>query len=111
MSLIDRAKKHYTDQLNSCIEVPEWGEKDKPLKVYYDPPTLNESFMLNAKSENNYQLMLCHLIARKAKDANGERLFEDTHAIELYRGVDERVVSYIGLAMKNHVSVKEQVKN
>lgn len=111
MSLIDRVKEHHNAQINSCIEVPEWGDEDQPLKIFYDPPTLKETFAFNSKADNNYQLMLCHMIVRKARDEDGNSLFKESDAQALYTNADERVVARIGLQMKNHLSVADQVKN
>ena len=34
MSAIDNAKKHFAEQDVKVIEVPEWGDENKPLKIY-----------------------------------------------------------------------------
>ena len=41
-SPIERAKAHFKAQSVKTIEVPEWGEADKPLVIYVTPITLAE---------------------------------------------------------------------
>lgn len=111
MSIIERIKEQYEGQKRSLIEVEEWGEKDKPLQIFYDPPTLSDSHLFSKKSDGNSHLALCQMIVRKALDENGNPLFGEGDVQALYANADERVVSRIGLQMKQHLDVNDQVKN
>ncbi|WP_027833827.1 hypothetical protein [Maritalea myrionectae] len=111
MSIIERITKQYEDQKRSVIEVEEWGEGDQPLCIFYDPPTLSDSHLFNKKSDGNSHLALCQMIVRKAMDEDGNLLFSEGDAQSLYTFADERVVSRIGLQMKQHHNVADQVKN
>ena len=46
MKAIERAKAHFAEQDVKVIEVAEWGEDDKPLKIYSKPLTLAETSKL-----------------------------------------------------------------
>ena len=111
MSVIDRIKQHYQSQTRSKLLVAEWGDENGPFEIYYDPPTLKDAHLLNTKSNGNYHLALCTMIVRKALDKNGDAIFQEGDAVTLYGNSDDRIVSRIGLEMKNHLSVEEQAKN
>jgi hypothetical protein len=40
-SLLEQAKHHFQEVIQGqglhCIEIPEWGEQDKPAKIYFRP--------------------------------------------------------------------------
>lgn len=111
MSIIDLIKKQYDAQKGSMIEVEEWGEKDKPLQIYYDPPTLRDTHVFNEKAKGNAYLAICQMIVRKACDQDGNLLFSEADTQTLYTNADEKVVSRIGMQMKQHMSVADQAKN
>jgi hypothetical protein len=111
MSIIERITKQYEDQKRSVIEVEEWGDENGPFCIYYDPPTLKDAHWLSVKSDGNAHLALCQMIARKSLDEDGNRIFDDSDAQTFYAKSDDRVISRIGLQMKRHLNVAEQVKN
>ena len=53
MSVIDNAKKHFAEQDVKVIEVPEWGEDDKPLRIFSKPLTLAETSKLYKMSKED----------------------------------------------------------
>ena len=40
MSVLNRAKQHFSDRMDEtmeCVEVPEWGDENGPAKIWYRP--------------------------------------------------------------------------
>ena len=53
MSIIDKAAAQFRERLSGelkYVECAEWGEKDKPLKVYYKPAI---NFKAQEKCQNH----------------------------------------------------------
>lgn len=110
--IIDRARAHYTAHGTQNIEVPEWGEKDKPLIVYWTPITLAERQKIMARMrENQTYDAMSYAIILKALDAKGEPLFtlDDKHA--LMHSVDGAVVDRLVSAIMASPTVEEMEKN
>ncbi len=76
MSAIDNAKKHFAEQDVKVIEVPEWGEDDKALKIYSKPLTLAETSKLYKMSKEDDLTMMAYVLIYKALDENGDKLFD-----------------------------------
>ena len=76
MSVIDNAKKHFAEQDVKVIEVPEWGEDDKPLRIFSKPLTLAETSKLYKMSKEDDLTMMAYVLIYKALDENGDKLFD-----------------------------------
>ncbi len=57
-----------------CIEVPEWGTKTKPLKLYAYPLTVNDVMALDGKYTSNTEQNVMQMI-RQCMDAKGDPFF------------------------------------
>ena len=95
MSIIDRAKEHMEDQGISKIEVPEWGEKDKPLIIFYRPLTVADKRKLAKFAIRSDPIVFVETLILKALDSQGKNMFtiEDKRALRLE--VDGEVVERI----------------
>ena len=92
MSAIERAKKHFEDQDVKVIEVAEWGEDDKPLKIYSKPLTLAETSKLYKMSKEDDLTMMAYVLIYKALDDNGEKLFDLGDKNALVNSVDREIL-------------------
>ena len=92
MSAIERAKKHFEDQDVRVIEVAEWGEDDKPLKIYSKPLTLAETSKLYKMSKEDDLTMMAYVLIYKALDDNGEKLFDKDNKNALLNSVDREIL-------------------
>ena len=92
MSAIERAKKHFEDQDVRVIEVAEWGEDDKPLKIYSKPLTLAETSKLYKMSKEDDLTMMAYVLIYKALDDNGEKLFDLGDKNALLNSVDREIL-------------------
>src|SRR6056300_1847939 len=92
MSAIDNAKKHFAEQDVKVIEVPEWGEDDKSLKIYSKPLTLAETSKLYKMSKDDDLTMMAYVLIYKALDENGEKLFDLSDKRALLNDVDQQIL-------------------
>jgi len=92
MKAIENAKKHFAEQDVKLIEVPEWGEEDKPLKIYSKPLTLAETSKLYKMSKDDDLTMMAYVLIYKALDENGDKLFDLQDKNALLNNVDREVL-------------------
>ena len=97
MGRISAQYKVSRDVLHGPIEVPEWGEGDKPLLIYYRALNLNEQESIH-KHTGTLKALAQTLITR-ALDSEGNHLFKPVHMTELMKMADAEVISDIIIAM------------
>lgn len=115
MAVIDAVRRHYAAQLGAnrrYIDVAEWGEPDKPLRIYWRPLTLAEKARVfpagRAMSETDW----AELVVAKAEDEAGALIFPDPgDAHYLKVNADQSVVTRIGLAIGANTTVPDATKN
>ena len=105
MSVIDKAAAQFRERLSGelkFVECPEWGEKDKPLKVYYKPA-------INFKAQEKiYALVnagksseaVCQTLIIRALDEEGNHLFRQTDMPKFMHEVDPEIVAGIVTQMQ-----------
>ena len=93
MKAIDRATAHFKEMLSQDLKgpvnVPEWD-----LDVYWHPTnTLNEeSVIIELQQQGKTTEALVMSLIIKAKDADGNKLFELNDKMKLMRSVDPAVI-------------------
>ena len=97
MSVIDNAKKHFAEQDVKVIEVPEWGEDDKPLRIFSKPLTLAETSKLYKMSKEDDLTMMAYVLIYKALDESGEKLFTIADKKTLLERVDRDVLIRVSM--------------
>jgi hypothetical protein len=110
-SPIERAKAHFKAQSVKTIEVPEWGEADKPLLIYVTPLTLAEKRKLFNGAKENDLGVLVDCIIMKAKDGSGANVFTLEHKRDLLNGVDPDIVARIANEILTGPSQDDLLKN
>ena len=110
MSVIDKAKAHFDSLEIKEIEIPEWSEGEKVLKVYAKPLTLAEMSKLQKLAKDDDVALMAYCLIYKALDADGEKVFDlsDKHA--MMNNVDKYVLARVAMEIMSTPSVEEQVK-
>jgi len=111
MSAIDNAKKHFAEQDVKVIEVPEWGDENKPLKVYSKPLTLAETSKLYKMSKEDDLTMMAYVLIYKALDENGDKLFDLADKNALLNQVDGEILVGVATQIMGQEPIEETKKN
>lgn len=102
-AVLSRAKAHYSSLDARRIEVPEWGEGDKPLVVTFTALTIGErSRIFRADDRGNPPdgpTACVRALILKALDEKGARLFSQMDEKALTYDVDSGVVGRIARAI------------
>jgi len=100
MSVIEKATAQYRDLISGelqFVEVPEWGEPDEPLKIYFKP-ALNfkaQGKILSLfKQDKDEEAVVMSLII-KALDEDGKHIFNDSDMQSLLHEVHPQIVNRI----------------
>lgn len=97
------------DELHQ-IEVPEWGEPGKPLVIHYRRATLRQISEAGKRSDDQFVLN-ARLVAMKALDDKGTRLFTSADTQFLLDEADPSVIARIANAISGGVSAEEAEGN
>ncbi len=93
----------------ASLVVPEWGEEDAPLVVYWSPFTLGDHVrVFGAEDKKRDAGVYAWVLARKAEDAGGKKLFaeqEDLHILK--HQADGQIVRRVAEAIMTAPSVQE----
>ena len=115
MSVIERATANFRDKLSGelqFVEVPEWGEPDNPLKIYFKP-ALNfkaQGKILALFKQDKDEEAVCQSLIIKALDKDGKHLFKQTDMPNLLHDVDPQIVTRILGEMNSQLDDAETLK-
>ena len=114
--VLKRAKAHFSSLNRQSMEVPEWGEGDQPLTIYWQPWTLFQKDQLYQSEERLGLALVARAIVMKAEDDDGRKLFSDGDEKVLMREASASVLSRIAAQLGPDVAlsseaVSEAVKN
>lgn len=111
MKAIERAKSHFAEQDVKVIEVAEWGEENKPLKIYAKPLTLAETSKLYKMSKNDDLTMMAYVLIYKALDENGDKLFTLDDKGSLLNNVDQEILVKVATQIMGQEPIEDVKKN
>ena len=111
MKAIERAKAHFAEQDVKVIEVAEWGEDDKPLKIYSKPLTLAETSKLYKMSKEDDLTMMAYVLIYKALDDNGDKLFDLSDKNAFLNNVDREILVDVATQIMGQESIENTKKN
>jgi len=97
------------EKLAGPINVPEWGEGDKPLQIFYRPMNLSEQDAIFKYVNEGSLKSLAQTLIQRACDTDGNKLFKPVHMTELMKMADGDVISRICTAMSD--DDEDQEKN
>ncbi|TAK50236.1 MAG: hypothetical protein EPO23_03250 [Xanthobacteraceae bacterium] len=106
---LQAAVDHYKALGTLSLEVPEWVVDGKPLTIFWDPMTLEESARF-AKGDGGV-LTFIDVIVAKALDSSGAKMFTIEDKPVLKRSVERAVLIRIGNAMLAAPSIEDAEKN
>jgi len=92
-------KQHYKDLGSYKVEVPEWGDENGPLEIYFAPVTLKERNELVPLMAKNDLKWAAKLIRMKACDASGEKLFDLKDEVAMANFGDFSVIDRVAAAI------------
>ncbi len=122
-SLLERIKAHSEPAKVRRLEVPEWGtppvlgengeeiEPGKPLVITYTMVTLDDLATVSAVDGDEHYKRIARIVAMKALDENGQRLFTMTDAVTLREIASPAVVNRIGMSMLGGLTIEQAEKN
>lgn len=100
MSVLDRAKAHFSSLERHRLEIPEWGDPGSPLVVTWSPLTMEERRRIykpdKAGKTPDGTVVIVRAIILKACDAEGKRLFSEMDEPDLMHRVDPDVMARLG---------------
>ena len=115
MSVIEKATAQYRDLISGelqFVEVPEWGEPDNPLKIYFKP-ALNfkaqGKILALFKQDKGEEAVVMSLII-KALDEDGKHIFNDSDMQSLLHEVHPQIVNRILDEMNSQIDDAESLK-
>jgi hypothetical protein len=111
MSLIDRIQAHRKSLEVRFMDVPEWGEDGKPLRIYARPETLEDFGALAAANEKGFDAVVFETLKRLAVDANGERIFAGVGFIDFKKMASATVAVRVASFLREQVTVKDAEGN
>jgi len=106
MSVLDKAIEHFDSFEVQQIEVPEWD-----CTVYYTPFTLAEKKKLLKFAKSDDIEFLIRTLILKAKDAQGESMFDVSDRVTLLNKVSDVVITRIVNEISAVPEVDEQLGN
>ena len=115
MSVLEKATAQFRDKISGelqFVEVPEWGEPDKPLKVYYKP-AINfkaQGKILALFKADKDEEAVCQSLIIKALDEDGKHIFKQTDMPNLLHEVDPDIVNRILSEMSINIDDAEALK-
>lgn len=111
--LLDRIKAHAEPDLVRKVPVPEWALEDgKPLIVTYTMVTLDDlSTVIELDGSGDFNKHAARIVAMKALDESGNRLFKIADATVLRATADPTVVKRIAMAMLARTNIEDAEKN
>ena len=115
MSVLEKATAQFREKISGelqFVEVPEWGEPDKPLKVYYKP-AINfkaQGKILALFKADKDEEAVCQSLIIKALDEDGKHIFKQTDMPNLLHEVDPDVVNRILSEMSINIDDAEELK-
>ena len=101
MGIMDKISKHYQSSISGDLlklHVEEW-DSDIYYRTSY--PLHIEGKISELQSQNKTVEALVESIVLKAKDAQGNRLFQDADKIKLLHEADPQVIIRVGTAINN----------
>ena len=110
MSVIDKAKAHFDSLEIKEIEIPEWSDGEKVLKIYAKPLTLAEMSKLQKLAKDDDVALMAYCLIYKALDSDGEKVFDLSDKHTMMHGVDKDVLARVALQIMSTPNAEEQAK-
>lgn len=103
-NVMERVKAHFKDRLSNGVDsvvVPEWGEGDAPLVIYFRPTNLATQNAIYKHIRDGSLEALVEQLIQQARDEDGNKIFRASDRIELMKHADPAVISRVVKAMND----------
>lgn len=112
-ALLSRIKAHAEPDLVRKVSVPEWALEDgKPLIITYTMVTLDDlSVVIELDGSGDFNKHAARIVAMKACDESGNRLFKIADATVIRTTADPTVVKRIAMSMLARTTIEDAEKN
>ncbi len=97
-NILERAKGHFRDKLSEemkFIDVPEWGEENKPLRIFYKPMNLKSQDRIFKHVREGSLQSLAQTLIERARNEDESKMFKPVHMTEFMNAVDPEVIEHI----------------
>lgn len=111
MNLKDTIAAHAGADRVRVIEVPEWGEPGVPLRIHYRMVTLDDLALANELDGPQWHKQAARIVAVKAMDEQGNRLFKTIDTEWLRSSAAPDVINRVATAMLGRLTVEDARKN
>lgn len=111
--LLDAIKAHSQPDLRRRIEVPEWSvDGSKPLVITYTAANLDDiAFIQEAAGSTAFAKTAPYVLAYKACDEDGQKLFKMGDAVVLRSTAAPEVVTRIAMQIMARTTIEDAEKN
>lgn len=109
--LLERIKSHCLSIERRFIDVPEWGDGDKPLRIYSRPETLEDFGAFAAANDRGFDAVVFETLKRLAVDAEGNRIFVGIGLADFKKMASSAVAMRIANFLRETVTPQEAEKN
>ena len=106
MSVLDKATAHFESLGIRQIEVSEWD-----IVIHCSPFTMNEKRKLLRVAKNDDLEFLVRALIMKARDAQGDPMFDLSDKLTLMNNVDPDVITRVVTEITASASVEEMEGN
>ena len=106
MSILDKATAHFDGMGIRQIEISEWD-----TVIHCSPFTMNEKRKLLKVAKNDDLEFLVRALIMKAKDAQGNSVFDLSDKVTLMNNVDPDVITRVVTEITASASVEEMGGN
>lgn len=113
MSVLDKAKSHWSGLKRGTVHVPEWAGDEFDGIVHFDRLTVSDQQRLAPGLKSDPFGTGVRLVMTKAQDGSGKRLFDDEASTfaALLNEVSPQVLERIIAAMSSLPSEADAAKN
>lgn len=109
--LLSRIRDHRKSLETRHIDVPEWGEDDKPLRIYARPETLEDFGHLAAANDKGFDHVVFETLKRLAVDEDGKPIFAGIGFTDFKKQASGAVAMRIAAFLREQVTVKDAEGN
>lgn len=77
MTALKNIQNRWQSIINSSFDVPEWGDKNGPLRVFYNPLTAHNASEINRLPNGEDPKSNATIVIMRARNADGSAMFEN----------------------------------
>lgn len=97
-ALLNVAEDHFKQKLAAPmyrVDVPEWQIDDRPVSMYFKPPTLAERDAIFQCIRKGTLESIAQTLVTRARDESGRLMFRQVHVYQLMNRVDPAILDRV----------------